>query len=189
MRPSLSFTFATSPYIKQPILFSNIYRGYNIMYIMPSKAHKQLELSRAQNPRRVAQHLLHKLAMITSYMYIDLLSAHMLFKLKLRGVVPIWRWSKALSYLWSGDQTNLYSVQAHFCALLVLSFTSLNAISSADSDVLCYCTAIALLGPSGINWKSHTHTHTDFYHGTIFRTLLANWRHDYSYLKSNHKIK
>ena len=36
------------------------------MYIMPSKAHKQLELCRAQNLQRIAWHLLHKLAMITT---------------------------------------------------------------------------------------------------------------------------
>ena len=68
--------------------------------------------------------------------YIDFLSVHMLLKLNLmnlRGIVPIWGCSKAKSpYLISGLVTRL-------CSLLLcssgasLSFTSLNAISSADS--------------------------------------------------------
>ena len=49
---------------------------------------QKLELSRAQNPRRVAWYLLHVQAGNDNY--IDLLNAQiMLLKLKLRGVVPV----------------------------------------------------------------------------------------------------
>ena len=66
--------------------------------------------------------------------------------------------------------------------------TSLNAISSADSDAIAHSLALLRL----VEYKLEvTHTHTDFCHGTIFRTLLADWRHEKfnSYLKSNHKIQ
>ena len=41
---------------------------------------------------------------------------------------------------------------------------------------------LILLLSLGGQWNklevTHTHTHTDFCHGTIFRTLLADWRHN-----------
>ena len=89
--------------------------------------------------------------------YIDFLSAHMLFKLKLRGVVPIWGWSKASTpYLISGLVTRLSCI---LCRLVFVLFWCYLSLASVQSHLLILMFSVAALlllfscFPSGINWK------------------------------------
>ena len=80
-------------------------------------------------------------------------------------------------------QTTLISLahtiflQARFCAFLVLSFSSLNPISSADSDALlllhCYSLAFLVEYTGQFVLKECPHSHTRF----LIATMESHWGH------------
>ena len=73
----------------------------------------------------------------------------------------IWGWSKAsIPHLISGLVIRLSCILCRL-AFVVLSFTSLNAISSQLILMLSIAALLLLFScfPSGINWESHIHIH------------------------------